>query len=91
MDTFVYMLECQDGSIYTGITNNISNRMEQHSKGIGSKYVRSRGYKKLVYVERLESRSAAMRREREIKKLSPKFKWSMLNNNQNILPNINNA
>ena len=48
---FVYILECQDGSFYTGITNNISKRMKVHNKGNGSKYVRSRLPFKLVYFE----------------------------------------
>lgn len=70
-DWFVYILECNDNTLYTGITNNIEKRLEQHNSGIeGAKYTRPRRPVKYVYQERQENRSAATKREMAIKKLS---------------------
>ena len=66
----VYILECADGSLYTGWTNDIENRLSAHNRGMGAKYTRGRGPVKLVYIEYLPDRSSALRREAAIKKLS---------------------
>ncbi|MCC2865750.1 GIY-YIG nuclease family protein [Ihubacter massiliensis] len=66
----VYMLECADGSLYTGWTNDIESRLAAHNRGTGAKYTRGRGPVKLVYIEYLPDRSTALRREAAIKKLS---------------------
>ena len=60
---FVYLLRCVDGSLYTGITNDISRRYAQHNAGAASRYTRSRLPVALVYQEPQESRSLALRRE----------------------------
>jgi len=70
MDFIVYILKCRDGSLYTGITNDLKKRMEQHAKGTGSKYVRSRRPFRLAYTEEVGDKSSAMKRENEIKMLS---------------------
>jgi predicted GIY-YIG superfamily endonuclease len=67
---FVYLLRCWDNSLYCGITNNIDRRIEQHNKGIASKYTRGRLPVKLVYLEVMRSRSEASKRESSIKRLS---------------------
>ncbi len=64
---FVYILRCRDGSLYTGMTNDLEKRMEAHSRGKGSRYVRSRLPFKLVHSESFETKSQAMMRENEIK------------------------
>ena len=64
------MLECADGSLYTGWTNDIESRLAAHNRGTGAKYTRGRGPVKLVYIEYLPDRSTALRREAAIKKLS---------------------
>jgi len=66
----VYILECCDGSFYTGSTNNISKRVASHNKGTGSRYTRSHLPVTLIYSEICTDRSAACKRESEIKKLS---------------------
>jgi putative endonuclease len=66
----VYILECADGSLYTGITNNIKRRLEQHGKGAGAKYTRGRLPVTLLYSEKYIDRASAARREAQIKKLS---------------------
>ena len=66
----VYILRCGDGSLYTGITNDLSRRLAAHSSGRGAKYTRSRLPVALVWQEAQPDKSAALRRERQIKALS---------------------
>ena len=82
---FVYMVECADGSIYTGITTNIKDRIEKHNSGEGAKYTRSRlPVKLLVYWEH-SNRSEATKRELEIKKLSRTGKKELVKENKKRL------
>lgn len=68
MTTFYcYLLECADGTFYTGWTTDPPRRVKRHNAGRGAKYTRARRPVKLVYVEELPSRSEAMKRERKIK------------------------
>jgi len=70
---FVYVLECIDGSYYTGVTNDLDKRMEAHAKGTGSKYVYSKGFKKLLRSQLCKNKSEACKNEYAIKQL-PKCK-----------------
>jgi putative endonuclease len=74
----IYLLECNDGSIYTGITNDISRRLEQHQSGKGARYTRSRGAHKILYTEKCRSRSAALKREFKIKGMTRAQKILMI-------------
>ncbi len=67
---FLYILQCVDGSLYTGITHDLDSRVEMHSKGRGAKYTRSRLPLAMVYSEKCRNRVAAMVRECAIKGLS---------------------
>ena len=78
MAWFVYMLRCCDGSIYTGCTDHVERRLSVHQSGKGAKYTRSRLPVELVYQEMVAERSAALRREAAIKKLSRKEKLNLL-------------
>jgi putative endonuclease len=78
MNWIVYIVECNDKSLYTGITNNIDKRIEAHSLRKGSKYIRGRLPIKLVYKEICVSRSNATKRELEIKKLNKKEKHFLI-------------
>jgi len=69
----VYILECQDGSFYTGVTNDVDARMKAHAIGKGSKYVHKKGFKKLLRVEPCKNKSEACKCEYAIKQL-PKHK-----------------
>ena len=69
MSWHVYMLRCADGSLYTGITNDLARRLAAHRAGTASRYTRSRRPVRLVYRERRRSRSAALKREAAIKRL----------------------
>ena len=74
MNWFVYMIKCDDNTIYTGISNNLKKRLNTHANGFGSKYVRARLPFRLIYKEECQSRSNAIKREIEIKKLNKKNK-----------------
>ena len=77
----IYILECRDGSLYCGITNNIEKRLKQHKGEIkgGAKYTRSHLPCKLVYKEKSASRSEALKREAIIKKMSKVEKQTLIN------------
>lgn len=65
---FVYLLQCRDKSIYTGITTDIARRLTEHQTGkAGAKYTRAKGAVKIVHTERFKNRSTASKREAEIK------------------------
>lgn len=69
MKWFVYILECRDHTLYTGVTNDVEKRLSAHQKGIASKYTRSRLPVRLVYKESCQSRGDALKRESMIKEL----------------------
>lgn len=77
----VYILACADGSLYTGISNNVERRLKEHNKGTASKYTRARLPVNLVYLENTSSKSEALKREAQIKKLTRKEKINLINNN----------
>lgn len=71
----VYIVRCADDSLYTGIARNIIRRIEEHNLGrIGARYTRARRPVVLVYHETSDSRSAALKRERQIKRLTRRRK-----------------
>jgi putative endonuclease len=70
MGYFCYIVECADGSFYTGWTTDPVRREKQHNRGVGAKYTRMHLPVKLVYIEEVSDRSAAMKRERKIKAYS---------------------
>ena len=73
----VYILECMDGSFYTGVTNDVDARMETHVTGKGSKYVNKKGFKKLLRAKPCKDKSQACKFEYEIKQLprNKKLDW----------------
>lgn len=66
----LYILECKDGSLYTGITDNLTRRLKAHREGKGAKYTRGRGPLILRYLELCEDHSGALKRELQVKSLS---------------------
>ena len=66
---FVYILECYDESLYTGITNNLEKRMQAHKRGKGSKYVRAKKFKSILHAIKVKDKSEAAKMEYKIKKL----------------------
>ena len=75
----VYILECSDGSFYTGITNNIERRHQQHNEGTASRYTRSRRPVTIRYQEICGTRSQALIRECALRLLSRKEKEALVN------------
>ena len=76
---YVYILCCNDGTLYTGWTNNLERRVKVHSEGKGAKYTRARLPVKLVYHEEFEDKIEAMKREYFIKQLSRQDKLKLIN------------
>lgn len=66
---YVYILRCGDGTLYTGVTNDVAARLETHRSGKGAKYTRSRGPLELAYCEQCENKTSAFQREYAIKQL----------------------
>lgn len=77
---YVYILKCNDNTLYTGWTTNLNKRLSTHNSGKGAKYTRCRLPVEIVYYEEFEDKSSAMKREHEIKKLSRTEKLSLINN-----------
>lgn len=75
---YVYIVECRDGSLYTGITNDLDRRMQQHNEGTASRYTRSRRPVALRYSEPVDSRSSALIRECAVKLMTPVQKRALL-------------
>ena len=73
----LYVLECKDGTLYTGITDNFQRRFEAHNAGKGAKYTRGRGPLVLRYIESCENHSHALKREIAVKKLTKEQKLEL--------------
>lgn len=74
---YVYILQCSDGTLYTGLTTDLADRMEKHNQGVGAKYTRGRGPVTLLYHELVQGRSEASKREAAIKKMDRQAKISL--------------
>lgn len=78
MKNVTYILKCNDNSLYTGWTNDITHRLKMHNEGKGAKYTRGRGPVELVYLEEFETKQEAMSREAKIKRLTRKEKLLLI-------------
>lgn len=81
MPWFVYIIECKDGKLYTGITNNLERRIRDHNSGNGSRFTKYRVPVRLLYSEDCLSRQAALRREAQIKQLERAKKFALIETN----------
>ena len=75
---YTYILQCCDGTYYTGWTNDLNKRVKAHNMGKGAKYTKGRAPVQVVYCESHEKKEDALRREREIKKLTRAMKKSLI-------------
>lgn len=75
---WVYLLRCGDGTLYTGITDDVERRLKAHNSGKGAKYTRGRGPVELVYREAQPDKSAALKREIAIKRMTRTEKLSLI-------------
>ena len=78
MSWVCYLLQCADKTLYCGITNDLDKRLAAHNAGAGAKYTRGRTPLQLVYAEPCADKSAALKRERQIKRLSRSAKLALL-------------
>lgn len=76
---YTYIVQCADGTFYTGWTIDLEKRLAAHNEGVGAKYTSSRIPVELVYWEQAENRSMAQKREASIKKLSRGKKVELIN------------
>ncbi len=74
----VYILECADHTLYTGISQNVEQRIANHDKGKGARYTKGRGPFSLVYTEQKETKGEALKRECEIKSLRRNEKLELI-------------
>jgi putative endonuclease len=74
----VYIIECKDSKLYTGITNNLERRVKQHNSGNGGRFTKYRRPVKLVYSQKVSDRPAALKREAQIKRLERAQKLALL-------------
>ena len=89
MVLFVYIVECSDGSFYTGVTNNLDRRIEEHNEGLNYKsYTYNRRPVKLVYYESHSDPYYAIAREKQIKGWSRKKKIAMIDDAWEKLPEL---
>ena len=82
MRAFTYILECADGTLYTGYTTDVERRLATHNSGKASKYTRGRLPVKLVYLEECKEKETAMSREWHIKQLSRVEKLKLIEENK---------
>ncbi len=75
---FVYIIECGDGSFYTGMTTNVERRFNEHKSKVGGHYTSSKGVVRVVYAEQHPDRSAALKREAEVKGWTRQQKLSLI-------------
>ncbi len=81
MKYFVYIVECSDNTLYTGITTDIKRRIRQHNGEIkgGASYTKGRNPVKLLYFEKAKTKSGALKREASVKKLTREEKLALIN------------
>lgn len=78
MTAYTYILECADGTLYTGWTNDLKKRLAAHNAGQGAKYTRGRGPVRLVYYEAFSMKEEAQKRETALKRLSRAAKLALI-------------
>ncbi|MEZ4180613.1 MAG: GIY-YIG nuclease family protein [Candidatus Doudnabacteria bacterium] len=76
---YVYLVKCSDNSLYCGYTNDLDKRIKAHNSGLGAKYTTTRKPVKLVYSEKFDNKSQALKREFEIKQLTRPQKLQLIN------------
>lgn len=77
---YIYIIECSDGSLYTGYTNDLEKRIKAHNDKKGAKYTRGRTPVVLKYFEEFDNKVDAMKREAQIKNMNKEKKLKLLNN-----------
>ncbi|MFA5386411.1 MAG: GIY-YIG nuclease family protein [Candidatus Paceibacterota bacterium] len=79
---YVYLIQCEDKSLYTGITNDLDRRFKEHKDKIGGHYTSSHKVEKIVHIETFKTKSEALKREIEIKNWKRNKKLALINSNK---------
>ena len=82
---YIYIIQCADGTLYTGWTTDLEGRMETHNSGAGAKYTRGRGPVRLLYSETFETKGEALKREIKIKKMDRDRKIKLMGLGKEVL------
>lgn len=82
---FLYILKCKNGDLYTGITNNLQRRFEEHASGKGGHFTKSFVVEKILFSEEYLDKSSALKREAQIKGWTRKKKLSLINDDKELL------
>ncbi|PIQ66477.1 MAG: hypothetical protein COV96_01340 [Candidatus Zambryskibacteria bacterium CG11_big_fil_rev_8_21_14_0_20_42_18] len=85
---FVYIIECSDRSLYTGITNDLGRRFDEHKNGNGGHYTNAKKVERILYTEEYSSRSSALKRESQIKKWTRAKKEALIDGNLDLLKKL---
>ena len=85
---FVYIIECSDGRLYTGLTDNVERRVQRHKSGQGGRFTKTFGAKKLLYHENFSFRGDALKREVQLKGWTRKKKLALINGNLELLKKL---
>lgn len=88
---YIYMLKCQDGAIYTGITDNIARRFKEHAQGKGGHYTSYNRPKKILYAEPFKNKLDAEQREQQIKRWSKVKKLALICGDKSKLINLSKS
>lgn len=88
---YVYMLKCQDGAIYTGVTDDIGRRFKEHAQGKGGHYTNYNRPRQVVYKEPFENRLEAEQREQQIKRWSKAKKVALMTDDKASLANLSRS
>jgi len=83
---YVYLIECENKSIYTGITNDLERRFQEHKDKIGGHYTSSHKVEKIIYTETFKTKSEALKREFQIKGWKRIKKLALTNLNKKVKP-----
>lgn len=81
---YAYILECKDGTYYTGWTNNLEKRLKAHNDGKGAKYTKARLPVSLIYYEEFQTKEEAMRREYAIKHMAREEKCRLISSDDTL-------
>ncbi len=85
---YVYILECDDQSLYTGITNDLVRRFEEHSQGKGGHFTKAFGAVRIVYQEEYLTKQEALKREAQIKRWTRKKKFALISGDKRLLKQV---
>lgn len=85
MEYYVYMVRCNDNSLYVGYTQNLEQRVKQHKAGHGGQYTSEHQVEEIIYQELFENKNDALKRESQLKKWSKAKKEALINRNFKLL------